>query len=151
MIQATAIGNYLRIAPRKMRLVIDTIRNKPIDQAMIQLNLRPKKAARLARSVLKSALANAKVLKMDEGRLVVSEVYANGGPVLKRFRARAMGRGNRILKRMTHVKMILREERQVAKPTVPETKVAKGKTMSKLSTSKPLEKKYMPKKATATT
>lgn len=110
MTEAKALGRYLRISPRKMRLVINTIRRKPADRALLELSFIHRKAARMAHKVLKSAIANAKVLKMDAGRLVVSDVRADGGPVLKRFFSRSMGRADRMLKRTTHLTVILREE-----------------------------------------
>lgn len=110
MTEARAVARYLRTSPRKCRWVIDTIRKKHIREATVQLTHLPQKAARLALKVLNSAIANAKVLKMDIARLVVSDVRADTGPQLKRFQARSMGRADRILKRTTHLSMILREE-----------------------------------------
>ena len=109
MTEARAIAKYLKIGPRKMRLVLDTIRNQPVDQAMIQLMHRPMKAARLAIRVLKSAIAAAQAKKMDRSRLIVSETRADGGPSMKRMMPRSMGRADRILKRSTHLTIVLRE------------------------------------------
>ena len=116
MTEARSVGKYLRISPRKMRLVINTIRKAPVDKAMIQLTYLHKHGAQLARRVLRSAIANAKVLKMDHDRLVVSEVHADAGPTLKRFQARSMGRADKILKRTSHLTIILREELATKKP-----------------------------------
>lgn len=131
--EATAKGKYLRIAPRKMRIVIDTIRQKPANQALAQLGFMQKRAARMAREVLKTAITNAKALKMNVDQLVVAKVFADGGPVFKRFQARAMGRANRILKRTTHLTVVLRESEKVLKPPA-----AQGATGAK-------EKKVLPK------
>ena len=109
MTEARAVAKYLKIGPRKMRLVLATIRNQPVDQAMIQLMHRPKKAARLAIRVLKSAIAAAQAKKMDRNRLIVSETRADGGPSMKRMMPRSMGRADRIIKRSTHLTIVLRE------------------------------------------
>ncbi len=108
--EARAVVKYLRISPRKVRLVINAIRRKPAAGAVSTLATLNKKAARLVEKGLKSALANAKVKGLEESRLIVSEVKADGGPVLKRFMARAMGRADEILKRTTHLTIVLREE-----------------------------------------
>jgi large subunit ribosomal protein L22 len=92
-----------------MRIVIDTVRSKPLSQALAILANMKKKGARLAEKTLKSAQANAKQKKMDEGRLFVSEIKADGGPTLKRFMSRSMGRADEILKRTTHLTVILNE------------------------------------------
>ncbi len=100
---------YIRIAPRKMRIVIDTIRHKHPDQAFYILAGLNKKAARIVEKMLKTAVANAKVLGLDESRLFISDVRADGGPMMKRFMERSMGRADRILKRTTHVSLSLSE------------------------------------------
>lgn len=118
--KARAVIKYLRIAPRKVRLVLDTIREKPVKEALYRLAVLNKKGARLAEEGLKSALANAKVLKMDEGRLYVSEVKADGGPTFKRFMSRSMGRADRILKRTTHLTVVLEEAaKKISPPSQP--------------------------------
>lgn len=106
---AKAKVKFLRIAPRKMRLVIDAIRFQHPDKAFRILENLNKKAARMVEKLLKSAVANAKVLGMDDSRLVIADVRADGGPVMKRFMERSMGRANRIIKRTTHLSMILKE------------------------------------------
>lgn len=107
--KAKAVLYYLRYSPRKMRLVIDTIRNKPVAQAAAILMTFQKKGARMAEKLLKSAVANAKVLKMDEAKLYVSKVHADGGPTFKRVMSRSMGRADRITKRTTHLTMEVSE------------------------------------------
>ncbi len=106
---AKAIVRYVRISPRKVRLVINTIRHKPVTLAFPILASLNKKAAKLTEKALRTAVANAKVLGMDETRLYVSDVRADGGPVLKRFMSRSMGRADRILKRTTHLSLAVRE------------------------------------------
>jgi len=106
---AKAVAKYLRIAPRKVRLVINAIRRQPVAKAFPRLMTLKKKAARLAEKVLKSAVANARVLGLEESRLFVSDVRADGGPVMKRFMERSMGRADRIVKRTTHLTLIVKE------------------------------------------
>ena len=105
--EAKAITKYIRISPRKMRLVIDTVRYQPVSNAFAILDHLKKKGAPLAAKTLKSAVANAKVKKMDENRLYVREIKADGGPTLKRHMSRSMGRADVILKRMTHLTVVV--------------------------------------------
>lgn len=109
---ARALTKYLRIGPRKLRIVIDTVRHQPVDRAFAILAQIKRKGARMTETILKSAVANAKVLGMDEHRLVVSEIRADGGPMMKRFMSRSMGRADRILKRMSHLFIRVEEGRQ---------------------------------------
>lgn len=111
--EARAVARYLRISPRKVRLVIDAVRHKPVGESQKILMLLNKKAARLAEKLLKSAVANAKVLGLDEKRLYISDIRADGGPVLKRFMSRSMGRADRILKRTTHLSVTVKESDRV--------------------------------------
>lgn len=104
-----AITKHLRIAPRKLRLVIDTIRRQNALEAVGILMLLKKKGAKLAVKTLNSAIANAKNLGLNEKRLYVSNVRADGGPVFKRFLTRSMGRADKILKRTTHLTVEVRE------------------------------------------
>ncbi len=120
--EAKAVLRYIKIGPRKMRLVIDTIRHKPVATALSILANTKKKGARIAEKVLKSAQANAKVKKMDENRLYVSKVTADGGPSLKRYMPRSMGRADVILKRTTHLTMVLGEKELSRVPTQPDGK-----------------------------
>lgn len=115
--EARAVVKYLKISPRKVRIVVNTIRQKPIGAALSTLLALKKKAARLVEKGLKSAVANAKVKGLEEGRLVVSEIKADGGPVMKRFMSRSMGRADEILKRSTHLTIVLRQgERSYGPP-----------------------------------
>ena len=107
--EARAIVRYLRISPRKVRLVVNTIRRKPVGSAFSILMVLKKKAARLVEKGLTSAVANAKVKGLDQTRLVVSQIKADGGPVMKRFMSRSMGRADQILKRSTHLTIVLNE------------------------------------------
>lgn len=109
--EAKAVTRYLRVAPRKIRLVIDAVRGKPVVQAFSVLRNLKKKSSRLVEKTLKSAQANAKGKKMDENRLYVSRIFADGGPTLKRYMPRSMGRADVILKRTSHLTVILGELR----------------------------------------
>ncbi len=135
--QAKAVVKYLRISPRKVRLVIDTVREKPVKKALYSLAALNKKAARLAEEAVKSALANAKVLKMNEDQLYISEIKADGGPTFKRFMSRSMGRADRILKRTTHLTVVLKEARKkITPPSGPLVEEEKTKKKKKLTGAK---------------
>ncbi|MGW8115377.1 50S ribosomal protein L22 [Caproicibacterium sp. NSD3] len=109
--EARAYLNYARISPRKMSIVLDLIRNKPVDLAMAILQNTPKAASEYLVKLLKSAMANAENNhSMDVSRLYVAECYACPGPILKRIRPRAQGRAYQVLKRSSHVTMVLKEK-----------------------------------------
>jgi large subunit ribosomal protein L22 len=109
--QAKAAANYVRIAPRKAKLVVDLIRGKAIGDAIAILRHTPKAASPIVEKVLNSAIANAEHnYSLDLSKLVVSEVYVNQGPTLKRFRPRAMGRASRINKRTSHITVVVSEK-----------------------------------------
>ena len=94
----------VRLSAQKGRLVADLVRGKPVEHALNILAFSPKKAARIVKKVLESAIANAEHNDgADIDELKVSSVYVDQGPVMKRMRARAKGRGNRILKRSSHI------------------------------------------------
>ena len=107
--EATAKVTYVRIAPRKVQIVLDLIRNKPCDQAMAILKHTPKAACEPLEKLLKSAMANAENKDMDTSRLYVAECYVGQGPTLKRIRPRAQGRAYRINKKSSHITLVLRE------------------------------------------
>ena len=107
--EATAKVTYVRIAPRKVQIVLDLIRNKPCDQAMAILKHTPKAACEPLEKLLKSAMANAENKDMDVSRLCVAECFVGQGPTLKRIRPRAQGRAYRINKKTSHITLVLRE------------------------------------------
>lgn len=107
--EARAVVRYLRISPRKVRPVINVIRKRPAVAALATLSALNKKAARLVEKALHSAVANAKVKGLQESRLLVWEAKADGGPLMKRFMSRSMGRADQILKRTTHLTITLQE------------------------------------------
>jgi large subunit ribosomal protein L22 len=102
--QTSAKHRHARISAQKARLVADQVRGLPVDKALTLLNFSNKKAAVLVRKVLESAIANAEHNEgADIDELKVSSIYVDQGPSMKRMRARAKGRGNRILKRTSHI------------------------------------------------
>lgn len=108
--EARAYLKYARIAPRKVQIVLDLIRNKPVDQAMAILKHTPKVACEPLEKLLKSAIANAENNhNMDKNNLYVAECFVAPGPVLKRMRPRAQGRAFRVLKRTSHITIALKE------------------------------------------
>lgn len=109
--EARAVARYVRISPQKARLVADMVRERKVDEAINTLRFVPKKGARVIRKVVESAVANAtQNPAIDVDTLFIKRIYVDGGPMLKRIRARAMGRANRILKRTSHITVVLDEE-----------------------------------------
>jgi large subunit ribosomal protein L22 len=110
MMETSAKLSHARISPQKARLVADLVRGMPVERALETLTFSPKKAAHIVRKVLESAIANAEHnAGADVDELKVAKIYVNEGPVLKRFEARAKGRGNRILKRTSHITVTVGE------------------------------------------
>ncbi|MCK9297143.1 MAG: 50S ribosomal protein L22 [Desulfobulbaceae bacterium] len=108
--EAKAVVKNIRISPQKARLVADMIRGKQIDTALNTLKFTPKKGARILRKVVESAVANASQNEaIDVDTLFVKKIFIDGGPMLKRIRPRAMGRASRILKRSSHITVVLDE------------------------------------------
>lgn len=109
--ESRAYLRYARISPRKVEIVLDLIRNKPANVAMAILKNTPKAASESVAKLLKSAVANAENNKsMDPSKLYVAQCFVSPGPILKRIRPRAQGRAFRILKRTSHVTMVLKEK-----------------------------------------
>ena len=102
--QVSSKHKYLRISPQKCRLVADQIRGLAVDKALNILTFSNKRAATLIKKALESAIANAENnAGADVDELHVTTIYVDGGPTIKRLHARAKGRGNRILKRTSHI------------------------------------------------
>ncbi|MEE0867908.1 MAG: 50S ribosomal protein L22 [Clostridia bacterium] len=109
--QAKAVLRYARISPRKVNIVNDLIRNKNVGVARGILMNTPKAASELLIKLLDSAVANAENnFGMDKDKLYVAEIYANAGPMLKRIRPRAQGRAFRIMKRTSHITIVVKEK-----------------------------------------
>jgi large subunit ribosomal protein L22 len=107
---AKAHAKYIRIAPRKVKIVCDLIRGKDIKTAKALLMQSPKAASEVIIKLLNSAVANAENNhEMDPDSLYVSETYANPGPILKRIRPVARGRAHRINKRTSHITVVVAE------------------------------------------
>jgi large subunit ribosomal protein L22 len=111
--EARAIARYVRMSPRKVRLVVDQIRGKSVNDAYAILQFSKKSAAEPVSKTLRSAVANAQVRGQDEGLvvdvddLVVRECFVDEGPTLRRFRAAAMGRAAPIRKRTSHITVVV--------------------------------------------
>ena len=111
--EAKAQAKYVRCTPRKARRVVDVVRGKRAVEAVNVLRFAPQAAAVPVRKVIESAIANARFKaerdgeRFDENELFITEVYAGEGPTLKRFRTRAQGRAGRILKRTSHITVIV--------------------------------------------
>ncbi|HUW99252.1 MAG TPA: 50S ribosomal protein L22 [Acidiferrobacter sp.] len=110
--ETKAILKNVHVSAQKGRLVADLVRGLPVGRALEVLEFSPKKAARILKKVLESAIANAENNDgADVDELKVLEIQVNGAPTLKRFQARAKGRGARILKRTSHISVTVASER----------------------------------------
>jgi len=108
--EARAVGKYIRISPQKARLVADVVRGMNVDKAISTLKFMPKKGAGILRQVIESAVANAtQADEVDVDHLFIKKIAVDGGPSLKRIRPRAMGRATKIIKRTSHITVILDE------------------------------------------
>ena len=111
--KARAIARYVRMSPRKVRLVVDQIRGKAVNEAYGILQYSKKGAAEPVGKTLRSAVANAQVKSQDGGALVdiddlvVRQAYVDEGPTLRRWRARAQGRASPIRKRTSHITVVV--------------------------------------------
>ena len=109
--ESRAVAKHIRIAPRKVRIVADIVRNRPVEQAINILTFTPKRAGRILLKVVKSAVANAEQRPdVDVDTLFVKTIHIDEGPTMKRFRARAQGRAFRINKRTSHITVVLGEK-----------------------------------------
>jgi large subunit ribosomal protein L22 len=127
--EATATLRYLRITPRKVRVVADLIRGKKVGLALAQLAYIEKRAAQPISKLLRSAVANADQAaqgQLDVDTLFVRELQVGQGPVLKRFMPRAMGRAFKVMKKTSHISIVVGDEaptkkRRARKPTAKKT------------------------------
>ncbi len=109
--QAKAFLKYCRISPRKVQIVLDLIRNQPLEKAQAILKYSTKSASEPLLKLVNSAAANAENnFNMDKDSLYVAECFVSPGPTLKRIRPRARGSANRILKRTSHITVVLKEK-----------------------------------------
>jgi large subunit ribosomal protein L22 len=127
MAEARAINRYIGSSPRKMRLVIDLIRGKSVDEAIRILHFSPKHASKVAEKVLRSAVANLQNkdegARLDPSDMVVKEAFVDGGLAMKRVLPAPMGRAFRIRKRSNHVTIVV----EATKTRVPARGAAKAK------------------------
>ena len=113
--EAKAKARFVRVTPQKARRVVDLIRGKQAGEAVAVLKFAPQAAGETVLKVVESAIANAREAakrsneRLDESDLYISEVYVDEGPTLKRFRPRAQGRASQILKRTSHITVVVTE------------------------------------------
>ncbi|TDM12848.1 50S ribosomal protein L22 [Macrococcus lamae] len=123
--EAKAVARTIRIAPRKVRLVLDLIRGKEVGEAIAILKLTNKASSPVVEKLLMSALANAEHnYDMNVDTLVVKEAYANEGPTLKRFRPRAQGRASAINKRTSHITIVVADKEAAVQSAPAQTEEA---------------------------
>ena len=109
--EAKAVSKFIRVSPRKTRLVADNIKGKGVEDALNILRFTPKKPAKILSKVLYSAISNAEQLPgVDVDSLIVDSVVVNEGPTWKRIQPRAMGRAYRIRKRTSHITIVVKEQ-----------------------------------------
>ena len=109
--KSKAVARYVRISPRKVRLIMDQVRGKRVEEAFNLLNFANQRGALPVKKLIDSAVANAEQnADVDIDNLYVKRIFADEGPTLKRFRPRAMGRATRIRKRTSHLTVILDEK-----------------------------------------
>lgn len=139
--EAKAVEKYIRVSPRKIKYVIDIIKNKPVEQAVGILSLTPKRAAAHIRKAVQSAAANAmenfKEYKVSEEDLYIKEIFVTEGPTLKRFKPRARGRADRVLKRTSHITVCVSDDKN-NQSKKPDSKI-QAKTVQKAA--KAIDKK----------
>jgi large subunit ribosomal protein L22 len=112
--EAKANVRYVRLAPRKARAVVDLIRRKNIDEALSILRYTPRRAAGVVAKVVKSAAANAEHnMDMKRSLLYIDQAYVDEGPTMKRIQPRARGRRFLILKRSSHITVVVKERKEV--------------------------------------
>jgi len=113
--EAKAKARFVRVTPQKARRVVDLIRGKQAGEAVAVLKFAPQSAGETVLKVVESAIANAREAakrsneRLDEADLYISEVFVDEGPTLKRFRPRAQGRASQILKRTSHITVVVAE------------------------------------------
>ena len=109
--ETRAVARFVRMSPRKVRLIMDQVRGKKVDEALNMLSFSPQKGARILKKLIHSAVANAEQnSNTDVDSLFIKRVFADEGPTLKRWRPRALGRATRIRKRTSHLTVVLDEK-----------------------------------------
>lgn len=111
--EAKAIAKFIRLSPRKARMVVDLIRGKKLEEALAILRYTPNKATEAVTKVVKSAAANAEHNnEMDKDELIISQVYVDQGPTLKRFMPRAMGRADVMRRKTSHITVVVSDKKE---------------------------------------
>ena len=109
--ETRAVAKFVRISPRKIRLVMDQVRGRQVGEALNMLSFAPQRGARILKKLVNSAIANAEQnTNVDVDSLYIMRVYADEGPTLKRWRPRAQGRSTSIRKRTSHLTVVLNEK-----------------------------------------
>ena len=109
--ESSAVAKYVRVSPQKVRLVMDQIRGKRVEDALNMLKFAPQKGAVLLLKLINSAVANAQQSSdVDVDTLYIKKIFADEGPMLKRIIPRASGRATRILKRTSHLTVVLNDK-----------------------------------------
>ena len=109
--ETRAVAKFVRISPRKIRLVMDQVRGKQVGEALNMLSFAPQRGARILKKLVNSAIANAEQnTDVDVDSLYIMRVYADEGPTLKRWRPRAQGRATSIRKGTSHLTVVLNEK-----------------------------------------
>jgi large subunit ribosomal protein L22 len=110
--ESSAVAKYIRVSPRKVRLIMDEIRGRKVEEALNMLTFMPQKGGRILKKLLNSAVANAQQNSgTDVDKLFIKRIFADEGPTLKRFSPRAQGRATRILKRTCHLTIVLKDNK----------------------------------------
>ena len=108
--ETRAAAKFIRVSPRKIRLVMDQVRGRKVEEALNILSFAPQKGARILKKLINSAVANAEQNSdVDVDSLYIKRLYADEGPTMKRWRPRAQGRATRINKRTSHLTIIVDE------------------------------------------
>ena len=109
--EVKAVSRYVRISSQKVRMLVGAVKGRRAEDGLNMLKFMPQKAAHIVEKIIRSAVANAEHnMDIDVDSLVIRNIIADQGPTLKRFKARARGRGTRILKRTAHITVILAED-----------------------------------------
>jgi large subunit ribosomal protein L22 len=109
--ESNAVAKYIRVSPRKVRLIMDEIRGRKVEEALNMLTFMPQKGGKILKKLINSAVANAQQNSgTDVDKLFIKKIFADEGPTLKRFSPRAQGRATQILKRTSHLTVVLNDK-----------------------------------------
>lgn len=153
--EAKAVEKYLSMSPRKVKYIIDMVKDKKVEEAMDILTFTHRQAAGAVKKAIQSASANAmenfKEYKVSQEDLFIKEIFVTEGPSLKRFKPRARGKADRILKRSSHITVFVtdgKDKATVEKERAAKKKAAKGKvTVKKVTKEKVTKEKVVKEKA----